>query len=279
MSNLKRLFALFGKYRKSIMIACILLIIETSFELIIPSMMADLIDNGVAYGDVSYMLRKGGEMAICAILALITGLTYAKFAARAAYGWGASIREAEYRKLQTYDFANIDRFETSSLVTRMTGDITVMQNMINNGLRPLVRSPVMLILGLIFSFSMNAKLALVFLVLVPVLGMGLFVIVRHVAPMYSVLQRTVDSLNSVVEENLRAIRTVKAFVRGEYEEEKFGVVNTGLQAVATKTNRTAVLNLPLFQSIMYICVLSLMFFGGTMVISGELQVGGAYRFP
>ncbi len=273
MSNLKRLFALFGKYRKSIMIACILLIIETSFELIIPSMMADLIDNGVAYGDVSYMLRKGGEMAICAILALITGLTYAKFAARAAYGWGASIREAEYRKLQTYDFANIDRFETSSLVTRMTGDITVMQNMINNGLRPLVRSPVMLILGLIFSFSMNAKLALVFLVLVPVLGMGLFVIVRHVAPMYSVLQRTVDSLNSVVEENLRAIRTVKAFVRGEYEEEKFGVVNTGLQAVATKTNRTAVLNLPLFQSIMYICVLSLMFFGGTMVISGELQVG------
>ena len=273
MKSLKKLFSLLGPYRISIIAACILVAVETSFELIIPTMMADLIDNGVANGDVKYMFIKGGQMAFCALLALATGLAYARFAARAAYGWGARIREKEYEKLQEYAFSNIDRFETSSLVTKMTSDITVMQNTINNGLRPLVRAPVMLILGLLFSFSMNAELAVVFLVLTPLLGIVLFTIVRHVAPMYSVLQKTVDRLNGVVEENVRAIRTVKAFVRGEYEEEKFDSVNDDLSSVATKTNRTAVLNLPFFQATMYICVLSLMFFGGSMVLAGTLQVG------
>ena len=262
-----------GKYKKDVLIACILVVIETSFELIIPSMMADLIDNGVSAGDVHYMLVKGGQMAVCALLALATGLAYARFAARAAYGWGSEIREKEYEKLQLYAFSNIDRFETSSLVTRMTSDITVMQNTINNGLRPLMRSPVMLLLGIIFSFSMNAELAFVFIILTPLLGAGLFLIVRHVAPMYSVLQTTVDSLNSVVEENLRAVRVVKAFVRDEFEEYKFDGVNTKLENTAIRTNRTAVLNLPFFQLIMYICVLALMFFGGSMVLEGTLQVG------
>ena len=273
MKSLEKLFSLLGKYRKDVIIACILVVIETSFELIIPSMMADLIDNGVSAGDVHYMLVKGGQMAVCALLALATGLAYARFAARAAYGWGAEIREMEYEKLQSYAFSNIDRFETSSLVTRMTGDITVMQNTINNGLRPLMRSPVMLLLGIIFSFSMNAELAFVFIILTPLLGIGLFLIVRHVAPMYSVLQTTVDSLNSVVEENLRAVRVVKAFVRDEFEEYKFDGVNTKLENTAIRTNRTAVLNLPFFQLIMYICVLALMFFGGSMVLEGTLQVG------
>lgn len=273
MKSLGKLFSLLGKYKKDVLIACILVVIETSFELIIPSMMADLIDNGVSTGDVHYMLVKGGQMAVCALLALATGLAYARFAARAAYGWGSEIREKEYEKLQLYAFSNIDKFETGSLVTRMTSDITVMQNTINNGLRPLMRSPVMLLLGIIFSFSMNAELAFVFIILTPLLGAGLFLIVRHVAPMYSVLQTTVDSLNSVVEENLRAVRVVKAFVRDEFEEYKFDGVNTKLENTAIRTNRTAVLNLPFFQLIMYICVLALMFFGGSMVLEGALQVG------
>ena len=273
MKSLGKLFSLMGKYKKDVLIACILVVIETSFELIIPSMMADLIDNGVSSGDVHYMLVKGGQMAVCALLALATGLAYARFAARAAYGWGSEIREKEYEKLQLYAFSNIDRFETGSLVTRMTSDITVMQNTINNGLRPLMRSPVMLLLGIVFSFSMNAELAFVFIILTPLLAAGLFLIVRHVAPMYSVLQTTVDSLNSVVEENLRAVRVVKAFVRDEFEEYKFEGVNTKLENTAMRTSRTAVLNLPFFQLIMYICILALMFFGGSMVLEGTLQVG------
>ena len=273
MRNLKKLLSCLGRYRKDIIIACLLVMIETSFELIIPTMMADLIDKGVAEGNTSYMLSKGGEMALCALLALITGLSYARFAAKAAYGWGAEIREREYEMLQKYAFSNIDKYETSSLVTRMTSDITVMQNTINNGLRPLVRAPVMLVLGIIFSFSMNAELAVVFLVIAPVLGIVLYSIVRRVAPKYSILQSTIDGLNGVVEENLRAIRTVKAFVRDGYEEEKFEERNSRLKGTATATNRLAMLNLPFFQSAMYICVLCLMFFGGSMVLRGTLQIG------
>ena len=273
MKNFRMLLMYLGKYRKDILLACILIVIETSFELIIPTMMADLIDKGAAEGDKAYMLMKGGQMAICALLALLTGLSYARFAARAAYGWGAGIRESEYTMLQKYAFSNIDKYETSSLVTRMTSDITVMQNTINNGLRPLVRAPVMLTLGILFSFSMNDELALVFLIIAPVLGIILYCIVRRAAPMYSVLQRTVDGLNGVVEENLRAIRTVKAFVRDEYEEEKFDERNSRLRDTATATNRTAMLNLPFFQAAMYICVLCLMFFGGSMVLQGTLMIG------
>ena len=272
-ADLRKLLGMLGPYRRDLVLACLLIIVETSFELIIPTMMASLIDIGVANGDVGYMLHKGGQMALCAILALATGLAYARFAARAAYGWGARIREAEYSSLQSYAFSNIDKYETSSLVTRMTSDVTVMQNTINNGLRPLVRAPVMLVLGIVFSFSMNAQLALVFIILTPILGFVLFSIVRRVAPMYSILQKTVDGLNSVVEENLRAIRTVKAFVRGTFEEEKFDEVNDGLRSTATKTNATAVLNMPVFQTVMYFCVVCIMFFGGSMILLGRLQVG------
>lgn len=273
MEDFRRLLGLLGPYRKDIIIACILILVETCFELVIPTMMADLIDIGVANHDIPYMLAKGGQMALCALLALATGLAYARFAARSAYGWGARIRKAQYEKLQTWAFSNMDNFETSSLVTRLTSDITVMQNAINNGLRPLVRAPVMFILGVFFSFSMNSELALVFIILTPVLGIVLFSIVRAVAPLYTRLQQTVDSLNGVVEENLRAIRTVKAFVRGEYEEEKFSAVNGSLYSTATKTNSRACLNLPFFQATMYLCVILLMYIGGSMVLSGQLLVG------
>lgn len=273
MNDFRKLLSYLGQYRKDLFIAALLVLIETCFELIIPTMMADLIDNGVAFADTRYMFIKGGQMAVCALLALATGLTYARFAARAAYGWGARIRRAEYERLQGFAFSNIDHFETSSLVTRMTSDVTVMQNSINNGLRPLVRAPVMFLLGLFFSFSMNAELALVFIILTPILGIVLFFIVSKAAPLYSRLQKTVDSLNSVVEENLRAVRTVKAFVRENYEEEKFEAVNERLYRTATRTNSTAVLNLPFFQAVMYLCILMLMFFGGRMVLSGTLLVG------
>ena len=273
MNDLKRLFSYLGPYGKDLAIAWVLVFIETSFELIIPSMMADLIDEGVAAGDAGYMVAKGAQMAFCALLALATGLAYARFAARAAYGWGERIRQAEYSRIQEYAFPNIDKFETSSIVTRLTGDITVMQNAINNGFRPLVRSPIMLLLGIFFSFSMNAELAIIFVIITPLLGIGLFAIVRRVAPMYKVLQKTVDGLNGVVEEDLRAIRTVKAFVREGYEERRFGEVNARLRKAGSDTNSAAVINLPFFQASMYLCILLLMYFGGSMVIEGTLQFG------
>ena len=272
MNDLKRLFALLGKYRKDFFIAMLFVAIETSLELFIPVMIADLIDYGVMTKDIGYMTVKGLQMILCALLALTTGILYARFAARAAYGWGAEIRKAEYRKLQSYSFSDIDRFETSSLVTRLTSDATVMQNAISSGLRPLVRSPMLLILGVILSFTMNAELALIFIVLAPILGIVLFLIISRVAPLYSLCQKAIDRVNESVEENLRAIRTVKAFVREEYAEDLFDSANDNLRYLGMKTNSIAVLNMPAFLIIMYTAIILIMWFGGEKMISFQLDV-------
>ena len=273
MHDIKSLLSYLGPYRKDLFIACFFVFIETSFELFIPALMADLIDYGVVVQDMDYMISKGLQMGLCALLSLTTGLLYARFAARAAYGWGARIREAEYRKIQLYAFSDIDHFETSSLVTRLTSDVTVMQNVINGGLRPLIRSPLLLLLGIGFSFSMNAELALIFIVITPVLFVVLFLILRSVAPFYSRLQKAVDGVNSVVEENVRAIRVVKAFVRGEWSEEKFEKANERLRSIGEKTNRRSALNMPFFQFMLYSAIILLMWIGGNMVIESRLEVG------
>ena len=273
MRELKRLFVCLHEYRRDLILGMVLVLAETFFELVIPVLMADLIDVGVANRDVHYILMKGAQMGVCAILALAAGLLYARFAARAAYGWGANIREAEFRRVQSYAFSNLDHFETSGLVTRMTTDVTVIQNAMSGGLRPLVRSPLMLVMGIGLSIMMNARLALVFLVCAPVLALIMFFIVRSVAPRYSVLQRAVDKLNAVVQENLTAIRAVKAFVRGEYEEEKFSSANGTLMETSAGTFRRAVLNLPALQFAMYSSIVGIMWFGGNMIIGSQLKVG------
>lgn len=278
MNDLKRLFRYFGSYRKDLILGALFVIVETGFELVIPVLMADIIDIGVANHDMAFIWRKGVEMGVCAVLALITGLLYARFAARASYGFGANIREAQYEQVQKYSFANLDHFETSSLVIRMTTDVTVLQNSINGGFRPMVRGPVMLVMGIGLSFMMNAYLSLVFFVSTPVLAVILCLIVRRVAPMYGRLQKAVDRLNNVVQEGLTAIRAVKAFVRREYEGEKFESVNRELMQTSQKTFGYAVLNQPAFQMVMYTAVVLIMWFGGNMILQGSLQVGALTGF-
>ena len=273
MEDLKRLFSYLGSYKKDMILACLLVVLETVAELIIPVIMADLIDVGVANKDLDYIIFKGVQMGICAAFSLTTGLLYARFGARAAFGLGANMRIAEYERVQDYAFSNLDRFDTSSLITRMTTDVTVIQNAINGGLRPLMRSPIMLIMGVSLSFMMNARLAIVFFVCAPVLALILFAVVRKVAPMYTRLQDAVDKLNGVVEEALTAVRAVKAFVRGEYEEEKFAVVNTNLMETGRTTFHYAVFNLPAFQLTMYTAIVLIMWFGGGMILEGRLKVG------
>ena len=273
MDDLKRIFGYLGTYKKDLAFAAALVLVETCFELVIPVLMADIIDVGVATGDVGLIVGRGLLMAGCALLALLGGLFYARFGAKAAYGLGARVRRAQYAQVQRYAFANLDRFETSSLVTRMTTDITVLQNAISGGLRPLVRAPMMLALGVGFSVYMNPTLALVFFFCVPVLGIILFFVVRTVAPMYGRLQKAMDRLNDVVQEALVAVRAVKAFVRGEYEEEKFSAVNAELMSTSRRTFHYAVLNMPAFQLVMYSSTVLIMWFGGQMILAGTLQVG------
>lgn len=259
-------------------LGALLVLIETCFELFIPIMIADLIDVGVANHDLPYIYGKGLQMIFCALMALFTGLLYAHFAAKASYGWGAEIRKAEYGKVQQYAFSNLDHFQTSSLITRMTTDVTVLQNMVNAGFRPVTRGPSLLVMGILLSFWMNPKLAVVFLVCIPVLGCILFWIVTKVAPMYTRLQSIMDRLNRVVQEGLTAIRAVKAFVRGEYEEEKFAEVNKDLTSSSETTFHYAVLNLPAFQAVMYSAIVLIMWFGGNMILKSDLAVGDLTGF-
>ena len=221
MKDLKILFAYGKPYRKAFVLAVLFVMIETSFELIIPMIMADIIDIGVVNHDVDLILIQGGKMGICALISLVCGLLYARYVGLAANGFGAELRKAEFKKIQEYSFANLDHFDTSSLITRLSSDVSVLQNAISGGLRPMVRGPVMLVLGLGVAFYINAKLALVFLICAPILGLILFAIVKKIAPMYGKLQNALDQVNSTIQENLNAIRVVKAFVRGEYEIEKF----------------------------------------------------------
>lgn len=278
MRDLKKIFSYAKPYRKDFLMAVILICIETVFEMIIPLLMTDIVDVGVPSRDIGVLMFQGGKMAICAALSLISGLLYARFAAAAAYGFGAVLRLAQYEKLQDYAFSNLDHFSAPSLVTRMTTDVTVMQNAVSGGLRPLVRSPIMLGLGIAMAFMLNAKLAFVFVFTAPVLGLILALIVHKVSPLYNRQQTAVDHVNGHVQETFTAIRAVKAFVRGDYETEQFEEVNNELAEASRNTFRHAVLNLPAFQAVMYTAVVLLMWNGGNYILQGSMSVGELTAF-
>ncbi len=278
MKDMKRLFGYMGPYKKDMILGALFVMIETGFELFIPIMISNLIDIGVANHDVHYIYIKGVQMALLALGALITGLAYAHFSAKASYGWGAEIRKAEYARVQQYAFSNLDHFVTSSLITRMTTDVNVLQNMIISGFRPITRGPSLLIMGIGLSFYMNPKLAFVFVVCTPILAIILFLIVHKVAPMYTRLQSIMDRLNQVVQEGLTAIRAVKAFVRDEYEEDKFEQVNRDMAKSSETTFHYAVLNLPAFQGVMYTTIVLILWFGGNMILKSQLAVGNLTGF-
>lgn len=278
MRNLKILFSYLGVYRRDAMLGVMFVSAETALELFIPVIMANIIDVSVPAGDVSYMLLQGAYMLVCAAFSLVLGLGYARTSARVASGLGANLREAEYRKIQTLAFGNLDNYDASSLVTRMTTDITVIQNAIGNGFRPMVRGPVTLIVGLVYALVLSRPLATVFAIILPVLAIVLGVITWRVSPLYRQLQTSMDHLNGVVQEDLTAVRAVKAYVRAEHEQAKFDAVNAELAHTATKTFGNAVLNLPVFQLSMYVAALSILWIGGRMILAGELGVGSLTGF-
>ena len=270
---IKRLWPYAKKYQRYFLLACACIIGETVFELVIPVLMANIIDVGVANKDTNYIVIQGILMVVCACIAYVLGVLYARFAATAGQGFGAELRKDEFEKVQNFSFANTDHFSTSSLITRLTSDVIIIQNAICNGIRPLVRAPFMLLLALFFTFTINAKLALIFLVSTPILGIGLFVIVKKVGPLFKFMQSSMDNINTVVQENLNAIRVVKSYVREGYESEKFEGMNDNLRENSEKAFRTSVWNMPLFQYVMYLTIVSILFFGGQMILAGTMKVG------
>ena len=263
----------FGPYRKDVLLAAVCIFVETSLELLIPVLMSVVIDDGVLAGNVAVVWRCGAAMLACAAASLVLGQGFARFAARAATGLGANIRREEFACVQAYAFESLDHFDASSLVTRMTTDVTVIQNAMVNGFRPMMRGPIMLVMGLVMSCLMSARLAVVFFVVLPFLAVALWLIVRHVGPLYRVLQHTMDALNDTLQEDLVGIRAIRAYVREGYVSKRFSAVNGELAATATRTFKGAVLNTPIFQLSMYVSATALLWFGGKMIMAGELQVG------
>ena len=270
---MKEFLSYLKPYRKDAILAALCIEAETVFELVIPLVMASIVDVGVANADRHYILMKGLQMVVFALISLVLGQGAAMFSARCGQGLGAEIRKAEFGKLQQFSFANTDHFRSSSLVTRLTSDVTTIQNSVATGLRPGFRSPVMMLTAMVASFYINPKLAMVFFVAAPVLGILLFLIISHVRPLYGVMQGAIDLVNRIIQENLTAVRVVKSYVRGDYEIEKFEEVNTNLQTTAERAFRRAALNMPAMQFVMYSTILCILWFGGRLVTIGGVKVG------
>lgn len=275
---LRRIFSYMKQYKKYAYLALICIAVEAMLELLVPMIMTDLIDNGVANGDTHYIYVKGFEMALCALIALVLGIGSARFQALAGQGLGANIRKAEYEKLQSYSFSNIDHFRVSSLVTRLTSDVTNIQNSVSTGMRPFGRSPVMLIFASSIAFTINRTLALVFFVALPILAVLLIIIIMNVRPLYAKMQNAIDLVNRSIQENLTAVRVVKSYVRGEYEVDKFKDVNAKLKSESEKAFGIAVLNMPAMQFVMYGTIIAILFVGGHLINNGQLKIGELTSF-
>ncbi len=273
MNGVRLIAQYLGANRRDFLLALLCVAAETSLELAIPMLMAQVIDEGIMARNLNVVFADGGLMIVCALAALGLGLLYARYSARAAMGLGANLREAEYAHLQTYSFANLDDFEASSLVTRLITDVTVIQNAVVSGTRPMVRGPVSLLVGIAYAALMSPDLALVFCVTTPVIAVAMLAVVRHVAPLYRLLQRSMDRLNDTLQEDLSGIRVIKAYVREDHMAGRFETVNMDLASTATRTFRTAVLNMPILQGAMYATCVAIMLIGGRMIFAGSLTVG------
>lgn len=273
MKELKRILAYLKHCKKELIITISLIIVETIFELIIPFLMKDIIDIGIKQNNMQQIWISGTEIVACAIISIITGHFYSRYNAKVVTTFSYKLREEAFTKIQEFSFSNLDHFHTASLITRVTNDVMIMQNTLSGGIRPLCRAPLMLIMGVGLSFIMAPQLAWIFILFIPFLAIILFFIVKNVAPQYSKMQKNVDNLNQVVRENVTAIRTVKSYVRENYEEEKFKSANQDVMSTIRHTFRIAQLNQPSFQFVMYAVTTMILWYGAQLVHNDQIPVG------
>ena len=275
---LKKLGPYARPYSKWIVLGVACSAAEAIFELLIPLVMADIVNIGIETADQNYILRKGALMAGMALVSLCFGLGSAAFSSIAGQGFGAELRRAEYEHIQDFAFSNIEKFSTASLVTRLTNDVNNMQMTLMMGMRLLVRAPVMLVAALVLSVRLSRDLSNVFLVVIPLLLIVIVLILTKAGPLFRALQERTDALNLVVQENLTGIRVVKSFVREAHEEEKFAEKNNGLKNSSMRAFGMVVINMPVMMLVVYSTIIAVMWFGGKMVYAGTLPVGDLTAF-
>ena len=275
----KRLFHYIKGFEKEAIKAPLFILIEAVCELFLPLLMADIIDVGInGEGGMSYIWKAGLGMLVLSVLSLYSGMTAAKTAAVASQGFGRNLRGAMFDKIQDFSFADIDRFSSASLITRLTNDVNSIQMTVMMCLRMLVRAPVQLLSALVVCLVMNARLTLVIVVVIPVMCLLLWLIMRACERLFTRFQQKIDALNNTVQENLVAIRVVKAFVRGDFERKKFKKSNDELRDAGLAAVMRVILISPVMMLSMYAAILGVMWFGGGFVAKGELLPGELYAF-
>lgn len=270
---IKKLASYLGEYKKDAILSPILVSIESIMEVAIPFIMAYLIDNGINKNDLNEIYKIGAILIACAILALVFGILSGKFASRASTGFARNLRKNIYYNVQDFSFSNIDKFSTASIITRQTTDIMNVQMAFQMIIRIAVKMPIMLIFSLIMSFVINKELSLMFLVMVPFLGAGLYFIIRKAHPIFEHVFTIYDKLNANVQENVRGIRVVKSYVTEDKEIEKFKGTSKEIYDGFTKADKLVALNQPLMQFSANVVIVLIAWFGGQQIISETLTTG------
>lgn len=264
---IKKLLFSVREFKKDMILAPVYVTLESILEIVIPTLMAFLIDNGINQKDMSYVLMMGLALVISATLSLITGIFAGRSAAIASAGFARNLRHDMFYNVQKFSFSNIDKFSTASIITRLTTDVTNVQNAFQMMVRLAVRAPMMIIFALIFSFRIDAKLSLIFLAVIPVLGLGLAMIMSRVHPVFVRVFNTYDRLNNVVQENLHGIRVVKSFNREDFEEKKFEGISQSIFEDFSKAEKRLAFNMPLMQLCLYTSMLLLSWFGAKAIVA------------
>lgn len=270
---LKTLLAQVREFKKASFLTPFFMILEVLFETLIPLVMASIIDKGVETGDIGHIYRMGALMGILALMGLYTGVMGGKYGAKASTGFARNLRKAMYTNIQTYSFSNIDKYSTAGLITRLTTDVTNLQNAYQMILRMCTRAPASLICAMTMAFLINAKLASIYLIAVIFLGFFLFMILRKASKCFQEVFQKYDDLNAGIQENISAVRVVKAYVRENYETSKFQKACNRVYELFVKAEKLVVMNMPLMQFTVYACILGISWLGAKMIVSGNLTTG------
>ena len=275
---IKRLSQCIREYKKDAILSPVYVLVESLLDVAIPFVMADLIDKGIDAGNMGMILRYGAILVGFALVALLFGALAGRSCARATAGFARNLRHDMFHHLQVYSFSNIDKFSAPGLVTRLTTDVNNVQNAFMMIIRTLIRCPAMLIFAMVMSFRINKEIAAIFLAVIPILGIGLYLIIRRVHPVFTRVFKTYDALNGVVQENLSGIRVVKNFVREEHEIEKFDGISGKIYKDFSLAERIMSLNNPLMQSCIYACMILVSWLGAKQIVIGTMSTGNLMSF-
>ena len=267
-----------GKYIKQAVLCPVTIIGEVLMEVLIPAVMALIIDNGIKKGDIGYVAKMGGLMVLMSIFSLCFGALAARFSAVAAMGFAKNLRSSLFHKVQDFSFSNVDKFSTASLTTRLTTDVTNIQNAFMMFVRMAFRSPIMLICATFMAIRQNAKLAIVFLFAIPVLGGAVIFIISKAHPRFEKMLGKYDAMNGKVQENLIGIRVVKAFAREDYEKKQFEENTSAVRMAQFAAEKLVIMGMPIMQLVMYISIAAILYFGGHMAVGGDIETGALSSF-